>query len=1206
MSPVPLLHRLSSSFLIVLETNMGFFLFSVLCLAVWSLQSHQELLQLEMDQAIPMDEYAVGYDCTTAREPRLVTVCQMCDADAAYTVFHGETSYLTGLYQADQDMLTEAVRDVMPRLPISNYTLAFHGQSICIAAHDFESRPNFPLIFHYFSKVQERVLHVPELFTLKDSTELEYIAFQTYNTSTEYQYSDLTISYRAQDVYQVSGGLELGLERVRVEAWRESQVSYVGSALIDGQTYPFEITVPYDREPRTSFTVSVNPLGNFTALRWAEVVDSRADCVNLVPIPDLSNVTNTQISLINLLFTYRSQSNSALLLQSIAYFPLPELSPFPLLSLTSVHGQVQVDTQQHQCSLLAIGEANYTYPLHVQVISTPQEWYMVAGNDNNQITIQEIENSFYKDFFMGFGAGMVPKYANNTNEVYVTAIYDTVLSPYTVRFLPGDQLTLNIRGETSWAGAHSTLVEINVGWVRQVVESVVLFQINGRNDFIPNDPSLTIISLSLISSTANIDLALYPQMQGLSTSQSYPLGLTGSAQLAPNSACDSSDFCGIIAGNSEALEEFYLEGAVVNDRLSLQGDFPRVALAEGLMMEETALTLDLNFDGNSLYISGGFTLQSDSYTTLHFTGRLSNIDSSAVLYARSDSNWTTPMAVERVFVGSVEALGLVTTRGLNNSTLIAPALVGTNCQETTFIPDCFPGSLSLFLNPSNFTLNSFTLRFNSMSLSNLLTDLLGFQDISRLPMAINGLDLQENSFDLVYLPGEPMQLYGPVRYYGVPGWLSATIDALGTRHANITINLDEFTLGNGNILFSRRHSGALTLDIPLSGSYEGVRGRIEGRVFFWDMDAETTLEIDEMGMRMEFGGWTGSGMYEVEVEMKAERGFGSMEDANVTVSGRIDIDQLSLEESAVQLDLEFWLSQGLSALQTLDHWKDNATLLETVQRSYLCPEDFCPNILSCQEIPAAHCAVPLLEQSCVERKTACESISWNCTQSAETCISSHAQCITFDNGACVDWVSICDVKMNICSEWTEVCHPASSSASCGTYSITPSPTTCSEWSYTCIPTVHPDSGCTERCQQTQSTATQASNLVSQFMSDYTLATQAISGFRSMLGSVASSWYPSDLFSLSDFTFTGDLSTPGIGTNDVTYIASFDTTGGVSGESIHTESSLLWSFDDRELNELSLLQAVKTVLIDGSNETLVRDLITTSPLEVALERIYTRA
>jgi len=354
------------------------------------------------------------------------------------------------------------------------------------------------------------------------------------------------------------------------------------------------------------------------------------------------------------------------------------------------------------------------------------------------------------------------------------------------------------------------------------------------------------------------------------------------------------------------------------------------------------------------------------------------------------------------------------------------------------------------------------------------------------------------------------------------------------------------------------------------------------------------------------GNWAGrAGEYRVGVEVGAEAGFADFESADVTVNGRIAMDQLLTEAAAVQQDLGLWVVQGISALDTLDSWRDNSTLLEAVQRSYICPQDFCPSVRNCLEIPTPRCAVRLQEQTCLEPKPTCVSPSFNCSQTSSTCITSRAQCITFDNGACMDWISICDVYMDICTEWTEVC-ASMTEQSCGVYEVSPGEMECSEWEYSCTASVYMDPGCVQRCEQTQAAAEVAASLNVEFQSGYAEAVQTIAGFRAMAGSIGASWYRPDLFSLSDFSFTGELSSPGIGTRDFSYIASFDILGGVTGAPIHAESSLQWNFEERQQNELSLLQAARTVLVEASNSTLARELITTSPLEVALEQLYPSA
>lgn len=1187
------------------KTNMVPLLFSLLSVTATALQARQELLQLEMDQAIPLDQYAVGYDCSTARLPRLRVVCDMCGADAAYTVFHGETSYLSSLYSEDQAMLARALDDLAVRFPIANYTLAFRASEICVAAHEFESQPNFHLIFSYFSEIRERDLQVPEIFTLRGNTQLDYVAIHTSDTLSSYRYTDLRLGYRAEDSFQVVPNVLLGLEYVTIATeGSAARVSYTGTAVISSQNYPFSIVLPYDREARTPFTVSVNPLGAFTALQWGNLLDNRANCQSLVPIPDLSDVSSSVISLGNLLFIYRSQANTASLLQSIAYFPLPALSPMPLLSLTAVQGQIQIDIQQHSCSLIAAGEANYTYPLRIQVVSNAEEWYILGEADPSEISISEIENSYYRDFFMGYGAGLLPQYANNANSDYLSSISAAVLSPYTLRWRLGDTLSMEIRGETNWAGSDRTLVDVLVGWVRGVVESVVVFEVSGRNDFITGDSSLTVLSSTLISSTAAIDLSVYPYMQGLSTAQSWTLGLTAFAQLVPSSACETSQFCLLLARNSAALAQFELSGTVMQDRLNLRTDFPQVMLAQDLVMTETALVLDVSFEGNTLYIAGGFSLQSESNSALHFTANLTDISGNATLYARSDSNWTTPLGVERLFAGSLVVQGTVdAARGLVQSSVIGPAVVGEGCGGDETVEGCFAGTLALTLTPSNSSFNSFTLRLNSLSQSQFLSTLLGLPTVSVLPVALAGLDFAGNSFDLAYSLQQGLQLLGPVEYYGVSGWMLAYLGPLGSGRANITIDLDEFSLGNFNILVRRRRSGSLTLSLPVQGSYSDLRSRIEGRIEFWDMNNEASLELDAVGLR---GNWAGrAGDYQVEVEIRAEPGFADFGTADVTVNGRIAVDELLPEAAAVQEDLELWVEQGLTALDTLDSWKDNSTLMEAVQRSYICPQDFCPSVRNCLEIPTPRCAVRLQEQTCLEPKSTCVSPSFNCSQSASTCITSRAQCITFDSGACVDWISICEVYMDICTEWTEVC-ASLADQSCGVYEVTAQESECSEWEYSCTPSVYIDPGCVQRCQQTQNAATVAASLNGQFQTGYNEAVQAIAGFRSMSGAISASWFRPDLFSLSDFSFTGDLTSPGLGPGDFSYIAAFDILGGVPGTPIHSESSLLWNFEERQQNELSLLQAARTVLVETSNSTLARELITTSPLEVALERLYPSA
>lgn len=1183
---------------------MGLILLTLLCLTASALQAHQELLQLEMDQAIPLDQYAVGYDCSTVRLPRLRVVCEMCDAAAAYTVFHGETSYLTGLYSEDQAMLARAVDDISVRFPVSNYTLAFRGSSICVAVHEFESQPNLHLIFSYFSEIQERNLQVPELFTLQGNTQLDYIAIRTSDTPNPYQYFDLQLSYRASDSFQAANNVLLGLEYVAIQTeGADASVSYTGTALISAQPYPFSIVVPYEREARTPFVVSVNPLGDFTATQWGNLFDNRANCQGLTPIPELSDVTSSLISLGNLLYIYRSQANTASLLQAIAYFPLPDLSPLPLLNLTSVQGQVLVDAQQHSCSIIAAGEANYTYPLRIQVISTAENWYIVGEADPDEISIGEIEGSYYRDFFMGLGAGLLPRYADNANSDYLASISAAVLSPYTVRFSLGETLTMEIQGETNWAGSQRTRVDVVVGWVRGVVESVIVFEVSGRNDFITGDSSLTVLSCSLTSSTAAIDLSVYPYMQGLSTSSSYPLGLTAFAQLVPSSSCDSSQFCLILARSSTALAEFELQGTVIQDRLNLRSDFPEVGLAQGLVMTETALVLEVTFEQNILYIAGGFSLQSEANSALHFTANLTDTSGNATLYARSDSNWTTPMGVERLFAGSLTVQGTVDAeRGLVESSVIGPAVVGEGCRGDERTEGCFAGTVAVILTPSNYSFNSFTLRLNSLTQTQLLSALIGLPLISPLPTALAGLDPALNSFDLSFSPEQGLQLLGPVEYYGVSGWMIAYMDTLGSGRANITIDLDEFSLGNYNILVRRRRSGSLTLTMPIQGLYGDVRSTIAGRIEFWDMNSEATLTLDAMGLS---GQWEGrEGEYNVDMQVQAEAGFTSFATVNVTATGRIEVNQLITEERAVQEDLEFWVLQGISALDTLDSWRNNATLLEAVQRSYICPQDFCPNVINCLEVPTPRCAAYLQEQTCAEAKSTCTSPSFNCSQTSSTCISSHAQCITFDNGACIDWISICDVYMDVCTEWTEVC-TSLTEQSCGVYDMNPREAECLEWEYSCTPSVYIDPGCVQRCQQTQSAATMAASLNAQFQVGYVEAVQAISGFRSMAGP-ASAWYRADLFSLSDFSFTGELNSPGLGPRDFTYIAEFDILGGATGEAVHSESSIQWSFGEREENELSLLQAARTVLVQASGGLLAREVVTTSPLEVALERLYPSA
>lgn len=1166
---------------------------------VFCLQLSQSSSQSSASSLTPFSQPTV-YSCSSTQEAAVQAVCRLCGANTAYGILSVQTAALRGILDDLTELfLLTVVSDLGSHAPAANYTVAGNSDRLCISASDFSEQPDLTDLFQYFGGMQRAELTVPEVFSTQGNTDFSYMAVSVVYVDQQLVYDQVDFRFETEAVASVTANVTLVLEQMEVTSLNRSYTArYTGNARLLGAVVPFSIVTPYTRPAGSFFRVNLAVSGLYTLRQWLLLLSSpSSQCLSLSQPAGISSPLGLPVAFSALDFRFNSTSDRAELAQIVSFFSTPSFSFGPGMMLYSPSGQYELESDGTCRMALAGTLPTLAVPMNAVLTATVTEWYVTAVPNDQNLTLGDIEDLASR-LYPVFSGSLFPIYASGELDIGAL-LRPLVLANPRIRFYYSPNMYINVVSVVPWQGAFA-LLQAMVGPVASIIESVVSVSQSLASPQFGLDADITTSNLTTVTSTGDVNLTQYRYMRGegsLDISE-WRVGTYGLATVQRARNCQNP-FCTLLALASSRLS-YALVGSMIQGRLSLRTAVPSFPLSPGVLMSENGLVMDFSSLQPVLYLQGAFSIQADSGNFLRFSGNITDSAGQALISARLQTIWTAVFDLPFVYVSSLEFRGNVQAGEVDNTEVEGLAFLGTACYTpwTGFdFNNCLLGRVSVSLNPRNYRQNSLIYRVNALQPASFLRYILGVEvfNSNNVPAALLGLDLSRSlDLNLTYSAdsnGNRVAIRGFVRYYGVEGWMEASMRQLGVGEVRISVDLVEFTMAQGNILVSRDSEGRLRLDLPFNIANSVVQARIYASVALWSLAADTVIVVREGGASFRLQGAPFLGLYNTVLQVRSTA-WTTLRDSLYEVDGLLGVTDVLRLSWSVRQDLRYWVAQGWDALTMGLNWVNNATALAADSQDDSCEVQECPYTETCTSLPAPICTVYASSQACSQSKATCQAPTLTCASYEDQCILRSNSCLTAQGSQCLEWDTACQETISVCSSWNTTCD-AVVTGSCAEYSFDRG--NCVEMEQLCVGRTDRTQACVSACSLSEETANQATNLAQRYTEAFNFANSRLSGFRTLDALMSSS--SSDLFTLSSVRIQSVLDSPGIGESDIALVAELRTYNLTSLQLVSYFDSIPWDFQQDIVNEVRLFQAAKRHFSQSRAEGLEFSL--DSPFETLL-------
>ena len=1168
--------------------------------AVLCLQLSQASSQSPASSLTPFAAPTV-YSCSSAQEAAVQAVCRLCEANTAYGILSVQTAALRGVLDDLTELfLLTVMSDLGSHAPAANYTVAGNSARLCISATDFSEQPDLTDLFQYFGGMQRAELTVPEIFATQGNTNFSYMAVSVVYVDQQLVYDQVDFRFETEAEARVTANVTLVLEAMEVTSLNRSYTArYTGSARLLGAVVPFSIFTPYTRPAGSFFRVNLAVSGLYTLRQWLLLLSSPgSQCLSLIQPAGLSSPLGLRVAFSALDFRFNSSSDRAELSQMVSFFSTPSFSFGPGMMLNYPSGQYELEADG-TCRMALSGTIpTLTVPMNAVLTATVSEWYVAAVPFADQnLTLGDIEG-LASSLYPVFSGSLFPVYA--AGELDIGALLRPLaLSSPQIRFYYSPNLYINMISVVSWQGDFA-LLQAMVGPVDSIVESVVSVSQTMASPQFGLDVDITTSNLTTVTSTGDVNLTQYRYMRGegsLNVSE-WRVGTYGLAIVQRAASC-RNPFCTLLA-QASSRSSYSLSGSLIQGRLSLRATVPSFPISPGVIMSENGLVMDFASLQPVLYLQGAFTIRGDSRNILRFAGNITDSAGSALISARLETIWTDVFDIPFVYVSSLAFRGSVQAGGIEDTEVQGLAFIGTTCYTPWSgfdFNNCLLGRVSVSLNPLNYRDNSLVYRVNALQPASFLRYILGVEvfNSNNVPAALLGLDLSRSlDLNLTYSAdssGNRVRIQGFVRYYGVEGWMEASMRQLGIGAVQINVDLVEFTMAQGNILIGRDSQGRLRLDLPFNIANSVVQSRIYASASLWSLAGDTAIVIRDGGASFRLQGAPFLGLYSTTLMVRSTT-WTNLRDSLYEVDGLLGVMDVMRLSWSVRMDLRYWVTQGWDALTTGLNWVNNATALAADSQDEACEVQECPYTEMCASLPSPICTVYTTTQSCTQTKPTCQAPTLTCTSYEDQCILRSQSCLNAQGSQCLEWDTACQETMSVCSNWNTTCD-AVVAGSCAEYSSDSG--SCAELEQLCAGQTDRAQACVRACSLSEERADQATTMAQRYTEAFNTANSRLSGFRTLDALMSSS--SSDLFTLSAVRIQSVLDSAGIGERDIAVVAELRTYNLTSLQLVSYIDSIPWNFQQDVVNEVRLFQAAKRHFSQSRPEGL--EFTSDSPFETLL-------
>lgn len=1119
------------------------------------------------------------YPCSSTQEASVQAVCRLCGVSTAYGIQALQTAALRGILDDLTELfLLTVMSDLSSHAPAANYTVAGNSQRLCISATDFSEQPDLTDMFQYFGGMQSAQLSVPELFETQGNTEFSYMAVSVVYEDQQLVYDQVDFRFETDAAARVTANVTLALEQIEVTSLNRSYTSrYTGTARLLGTVVPFSIVTPFTRPAGSFFRVNLAVSGLYTLRQWLLLLGSLGgQCLSLSQPAGLSSLLGLRVAFSAMDFRFNPRSDRAELSQIVSFFSSPSFSFGPGMMLYLPSGQYELESDGTCRMALAGTIPTLEVELNVVLTATVSGWYVSGVPLDQNITLGEIE-TMASSLYPVFSGSLFPIYA--AGELDIGALLrPLVLSNPRIRFYYSPNLYINVISVIPWQGS-SALLQAMIGSVSSIVESVVTVSQSLASPQFGLDSDITTSNLTTVTSTGDVNLTQYEYMRGEGSGDisEWRIGTYGLATVQRAATC-LNPFCSLLA-QASSRSSYALSGSMIQGQLSLRGRIPPFPISPGVIMSENDLVMNFQALQPVLFIQGAFVIRGDSRSILRFAGNITDNAGQALISARLETVWTDVFDIPFVYISSLTFRGTVQAGEVDNTEGEGLAFIGTTCYTPWSgfdFNNCLLGRVSVSLNPLDYQQNSLIYRVNVLSPASFLRYILGVEvfNSNNVPVALQGLDLSRSlDLTLTYRPdssGNRVQIQGFVRYYGVEGWMEASMQQLGVGSIQIAVDLVEFTMAQGNIMVGRDSTGRLRLELPFEIRNSVVQARIYASVSLWSLTSDTAIVIREGGASFRLQGAPFLGLYRTTLQVRSIA-WTDLRNSLYEVDGLLGVTDVMRLSWSIRMDLRYWVNQGWDALTTGQNWVNNATALAADSQDEACQAQDCPYTSVCTTLPSPLCSIYATSQSCTQTKSTCQAPTSTCIEYEDQCIIRTNSCLTIQGSECLEWDNTCQETIRVCRDWNTTCD-AIVTGSCSVYTLETDRNNCLDMEQLCTLGRDRDQSCVRACSLSEDLANQATDMAQSYTEAFNTANSLLSGFRTLDSLMSSS--SSELYTLNSVRIQSVLNSSGIGENDVVVSAEFRTYDLGSLRLVSYTDFIAWNFQEDIINEIRLFRAAK--------------------------------